>query len=158
MSLSTTIEAKTTPARAKRETTPPLIVNVLHRAEQEVSAMLAEKLDPLGITPRQLAIMASLAAEGAVSQKRLVDATGIDRSTMADVVRRMLKSGVITRRRSKEDARAYKVSLSETGKRTYEKATAGAADIEAMFPADLLSRVRNSCDQLAAHARLERQR
>ncbi|MEQ1712378.1 MAG: MarR family winged helix-turn-helix transcriptional regulator, partial [Hyphomicrobium sp.] len=52
------------------------------------------------------------------SQTNLVDKTGIDRSTLADIVRRMLKKGLLQRRRTKEDARAYAVKLTEEGWRT----------------------------------------
>ena len=44
-----------------------------------------------------------------------MERTGIDRSTLADIVRRMLKKGLLQRRRTKEDARAYAVKLTEEG-------------------------------------------
>ena len=48
--------------------------------------------------------------------------TGIDRSTLADIVRRMQKKGLLQRRRAKEDARAYAVRLTEEGRRTLRAA------------------------------------
>ena len=45
----------------------------------------------------------------------MVEKTGIDRSTLADIVRRMLKKGLLQRRRTREDARAYAVKLTEQG-------------------------------------------
>jgi DNA-binding MarR family transcriptional regulator len=50
-----------------------------------------------------------------LSQTELVEKTGIDRSTLADIVRRMLKKGYLQRRRTKEDARAYAVKLTDEG-------------------------------------------
>jgi DNA-binding MarR family transcriptional regulator len=50
-----------------------------------------------------------------LSQTQLVDKTGIDRSTLADIVRRMLKKGLLSRRRTREDARAYAVRLTDEG-------------------------------------------
>jgi DNA-binding MarR family transcriptional regulator len=52
-----------------------------------------------------------------LSQTDLVLLTGIDRSTLADIVRRMLKKGLLQRRRTHEDARAYAVKLTDEGTR-----------------------------------------
>lgn len=67
------------------------------------------------LTPRQFAILATVAEEEGLSQTDLVERTGVDRSTLADIVRRMLKKGLLQRRRTKEDARAYAVKLTEEG-------------------------------------------
>ena len=69
------------------------------------------------LTPRQLAVLTTVAQNEGVSQTRLVDRTGIDRSTLADIVRRMQRKGLLQRRRTKEDARAYAVKLTEEGRR-----------------------------------------
>ncbi len=67
------------------------------------------------LTPRQFAVLVTVAHHEGLSQTNLVDRTGIDRSTLADIIRRMLKKGLIQRRRTKEDARAYAVRLSDEG-------------------------------------------
>ena len=69
------------------------------------------------LTPRQLAVLVTVANNEGVSQTGLVERTGIDRSTLADIVSRMLKKGLLQRRRTKEDARAYAVKLTEEGRR-----------------------------------------
>ncbi len=74
------------------------------------------------MTPRQYAVLATVAQQEGLSQTQLVDKTGIDRSTLADIVRRMLKKGILSRRRTKEDARAYAVKLTEEGWRTLKSA------------------------------------
>jgi len=74
------------------------------------------------LTPRQYAVLITVAHNEGLSQTNLVDRTGIDRSTLADIIRRMLKKGLIQRRRTKEDARAYAVRLSEEGWRTLKSA------------------------------------
>ena len=58
------------------------------------------------LTPRQLAVLVTVAQNEGLSQTGLVDRTGIDRSTLADIVRRMQRKGLLQRRRTKEDARA----------------------------------------------------
>jgi DNA-binding MarR family transcriptional regulator len=51
-----------------------------------------------------------------------VDRTGIDRSTLADIVRRMQRKGLLQRRRTKEDARAYAVKLTDEGRKVLRTA------------------------------------
>ena len=67
------------------------------------------------LTPRQYAVLVAVSQNEGVSQTHLVDKTGVDRSTLADIVRRMLKKGLLQRRRTKEDARAYAVKLTDEG-------------------------------------------
>jgi DNA-binding MarR family transcriptional regulator len=69
------------------------------------------------VTPRQYAVLVTVSLWEGLSQTDLVERTGIDRSTLADIVRRMLKKGLLQRRRTKEDARAYAVKLTESGLR-----------------------------------------
>ncbi len=68
-----------------------------------------------GLTPRQFAVLLTVAQNEGVSQTDLVERTGVDRSTLADIVRRMLKKGLLQRRRTKNDARAYAVKLTDEG-------------------------------------------
>jgi DNA-binding MarR family transcriptional regulator len=74
------------------------------------------------LTPRQLAVLVTVASNEGLSQTGLVDRTGIDRSTLADIVRRMQKKGFLQRRRTKEDARAYAVRLTDEGRRVLRTA------------------------------------
>jgi DNA-binding MarR family transcriptional regulator len=69
------------------------------------------------LTPRQYAVLLTVAQNEGLNQTQLVERTGIDRSTLADIVRRMLKKGLLQRRRTRDDARAYSVKLTEQGAR-----------------------------------------
>jgi DNA-binding MarR family transcriptional regulator len=42
---------------------------------------------------------------------------------MADIVRRMLKKGIIQRKRDKDDARAYEVKITDEGVRLFKAVT-----------------------------------
>ena len=74
------------------------------------------------LTPRQYAVLLDRSLNEGLSQTDLVENTGIDRSTLADIVRRMLKKGLLQRRRTKEDARAYAVKLTDEGWRALRAA------------------------------------
>jgi DNA-binding MarR family transcriptional regulator len=69
------------------------------------------------LTARQLVVLAAVAENEGLSQTDLVERTGIDRSTLADVVKRLKGKGLLQRRRTKEDARTYAVKLTEDGQR-----------------------------------------
>ncbi len=92
-------------------------LHLLHRAGQCASEVFQVEVGSDELTPRQYAILVTVAQHEGVSQTQLVDLTGIDRSTLADVVRRMLKKGLLQRRRTRDDARAYAVKLTEEGSR-----------------------------------------
>ncbi len=105
-------------------------VHLLHRAGQRAAEIFDNAVGGKGLTPRQYAILLALSENEGVSQTDLVERTGIDRSTLADVVRRMIKKGLVLRRRTKEDQRAYAVRLSEKGRIALNEtiAAANAAD------------------------------
>lgn len=90
-------------------------IHLLHRAGQCAVDIFQSEMEAGDLTPRQFAVLAAVAQHEGLSQTQLVDRTGIDRSTLADIVRRMLRKGLLQRRRTKEDARAYAVKLTEQG-------------------------------------------
>jgi DNA-binding MarR family transcriptional regulator/CRP-like cAMP-binding protein len=74
--------------------------------------------------------LATVAQNEGLSQTHLVKKTGIDRSTLADIVRRMLKKNLLQRRRTREDARAYAVKLTEEGWRTLHSVDPVALEVD----------------------------
>jgi DNA-binding MarR family transcriptional regulator len=96
-------------------------MHLLHRASQCASDIFQEEITG-DLTPRQFAILLTVAQNEGLSQTSLVERTGIDRSTLADVIRRMLRKGLLQRRRTREDARAYSVKLTEEGWRVLKAA------------------------------------
>ena len=98
------------------------VLHLLHRAGQVADDLFAKEISDSSLTPRQYAVLAVLAKKQTASQTDIVNATGIDRSTLADIVRRMLKKGLLQRRRTKNNARAYAVKLTEEGWRVLRSA------------------------------------
>ncbi len=97
-------------------------LHLLHRAGQRAGDVFNAEIGSLELTPRQFAVLATVASAEGLSQTDLVERTGIDRSTLADIVARMLKKGLLQRRRTKDDARAYAVRLTEEGQRLLQLA------------------------------------
>jgi DNA-binding MarR family transcriptional regulator len=102
----------------------------LHRAQQH----LADSYDLGELTARQFTILEHVAAQGGESQTAIVNATGIDRSTIATMIAQMTKRGLIARKRSRTDARAYVVAITDTGRAALKTARPkiAKADREAM--------------------------
>jgi DNA-binding MarR family transcriptional regulator len=97
-------------------------IHLLHRASQAVDVVFDMGMAGNGLTPRQFAILLAVAQNEGVSQTTLVERTGIDRSTLADVVKRLKAKGLLQRRRTKQDARAYAVKLTEEGRKVLRTA------------------------------------
>ena len=90
-------------------------IHLLHRAGQCAGDVFQGEIGESDLTPRQYAVLLTVSQNEGLSQTQLVERTGVDRSTLADIVRRMLKKGLLQRRRTKEDARAYAVRLTDEG-------------------------------------------
>lgn len=92
------------------------IIHLLHRASQRASEIFATETRGYDLTARQYAVISTISKHEGLSQTDLVRLTGIDRSTLADVVQRLLRRGIIERKRTPRDGRTYSVSLSEAGR------------------------------------------
>ena len=97
-------------------------IHLLHRAGQCASDVFQGEVGEGDLTPRQYAVLVAVSQNEGLSQTILVEKTGVDRSTLADIVRRMLKKGLLQRRRTKDDARAYAVKLTDEGWRILKAA------------------------------------
>ena len=104
-------------AGVRADTVDKSVIHLLHRASQRASEMFAQETRDFDLTARQYAVITTVAQHEGLSQTDLVRITGIDRSTLADVVQRLLKRGVIQRERTMQDGRTYAVSLSAEGRK-----------------------------------------
>lgn len=118
--------SRPTPQKASKPTQESAL-HQLHRTSQFASDLFASETQGLNITPRQFAVLQTIMADEGLSQTDLVLRTGIDRSTIADIVRRMQTKGLIKRKRTKADARVYAVSLTEKSRKIMVKAVPAAA-------------------------------
>jgi len=96
--------------------------HLLRRAQQYSFDKFASEIGTDGLTPRQFAVLHAVSQNEGLSQTDLVKATGIDRSTLADMISRMIKKGLLARKRTKTDARANAVSVTAAGKKAMNAA------------------------------------
>jgi DNA-binding MarR family transcriptional regulator len=90
--------------------------HLLHRAAQRALDIYVAEAGPGAVTQRQHAVLAAVADHDGAAQADLVNATGVDRSTLADMVSRMIDKGLLARERSTLDARANAVRLTDAGR------------------------------------------
>ena len=90
-------------------------LHLLHRAGQCAEVLFTNETAKAALTPRQYAVLVCVGQNPDISQTGLVEQTGVDRSTLADVVRRLVKKGLLQRKRTKQDARMYAVRLTAKG-------------------------------------------
>lgn len=90
-------------------------LHLLHRAGQAADELFSVSIGDSALTPRQYAVLRAVDMNEEPSQTILVEKTGIDRSTLADIVRRLVEKGLLHRKRTRRDARMYAVRLTEKG-------------------------------------------
>jgi DNA-binding MarR family transcriptional regulator len=106
------------------------MLHLLHRAGQVADEMFTAEMAGSPLTPRQFAVLRVLQRRETASQTDIVNETGIDRSTLADIVKRLVARGLIARRRSRVDARAYAVRLTQSGKDALKAAEPASERVE----------------------------
>ena len=109
--------------------------HLLRRATQYANDIYASEVGEDALTARQFAVLLTVEEHDGLSQTDLVNMTGIDRSTLADMISRMLKKELLRRRRTDDDARANSVTITSSGKRAL---------------ATVLSRVKKAEDKVLA--------
>ena len=96
--------------------------HLMHRVLQLALDIYSEETGSDGLTQRQFAVLEAVSQKSGLTQTDLVRATGIDRSTLADLVSRMTTKGLLDRERSTLDARAKAVRLSVAGQAALDAA------------------------------------
>jgi DNA-binding MarR family transcriptional regulator len=109
-------------SKSKKTAEPESIVHLLHRASQYAEEMFAKFMDSNTLTSRQFTVLKTIRDLNKPSQTVICDATGIDRSTLADIVRRLSSRHLVARRRTREDNRRYALWLTNEGQQALEKA------------------------------------
>jgi DNA-binding MarR family transcriptional regulator len=118
-------------------------LHLLHRAGQCAEELFTAETGDADLTPRQFAVLASVAQKPDISQTGLVEETGVDRSTLADIVRRLVKKGLLQRKRTKRDARMYAVRLTSKGLGALKYARPAASRVDQQLLAPLRAEQRN---------------
>ncbi|HVZ91113.1 MAG TPA: MarR family transcriptional regulator [Rhizomicrobium sp.] len=100
--------------------------HLIRRCQQYFGDLYAMEAGARELTPQQFTVLAALEHNEGVSQTALVEMTGIDRSTLAEMARRMVERGLLSRERTQEDQRANAVAITPNGRRALRSARLAA--------------------------------
>ncbi|MBO9578022.1 MAG: MarR family transcriptional regulator [Microbacteriaceae bacterium] len=119
--------------------------HLIRRAEQRhVAAWQTHSPDATNV---QFAALAVIARRPGASQRELGDELDLDRSTIADLVRRLEHNGLITRTASTVDRRRFELEVTDAGRAEIERLRPIALRIEQELFGDMTP------DELAAFRR-----
>ncbi|MFE9613082.1 MarR family winged helix-turn-helix transcriptional regulator [Streptomyces sp. NPDC006012] len=96
------------------------------------NAMVSEE-----ITAPQFAVLNALLAEPGLDQRTVGERVGLDRSTVAEVISRLGRRGLLVKVRDPQDGRRYLLRLTDVGLRTHRKLTVRTARMNQVFLAPL---------------------
>jgi DNA-binding MarR family transcriptional regulator len=116
-----------------------------HLAHREVAE---RALGPVGLGVKEFGALSVLVQEGPLSQQRLGERQGVDRTTMVAVVDGLERAKLVERRRDPSDRRAYSLHATPKGRRVRERAVKAAERAEDEFLAPLPLADRRRLKQL----------
>lgn len=120
------------------------LIHLLHRAGQVGDEVFLKSFRDFGLTPRQYAVLTAAQHRSEPSQAALVADTGIDRSTLADIVGRLVEKGLVERHRTERDARAYAIVVTAKGTETIAALSPKLATVEHEMLAKLPAEARET--------------
>src|ERR687895_2801260 len=106
---------------------------LLGRAHEAHRAATAEALGRFCLSPKGFGALAVLEEEGPLSQHRLAERQGIDRTTMVAVIDELERAGAVERRRDPRDRRAYSLQATPRGRRVLKRAAEATRRAEEGF-------------------------
>jgi DNA-binding MarR family transcriptional regulator len=110
----------------ERRRLPPL----LRQAWYSLNQAFRRRIAHLGVTPDQFTVMRTLLENQGVTQRELTHLMSSDPNTVASLLERMRKGGLVQRDTHERDRRAHRLTLKPLGKRKYEAARALAVSMQ----------------------------
>lgn len=129
---------------SKNEKLASSALHLLHRAGQIADELFTLNIGASDLTPRQYEVLRAISLTEEPSQTQLVEMTGIDRSTLADIVRRLVDRGLVMRKRTRHDARMYALRLSDKGTATIRDAAPAVSQTDERLLSALPVRERDA--------------
>lgn len=135
----------------------------LARRLQQAHHLLWNTMVSEEITSPQFAVLNTLVAEPGLDQRTVGERVGLDRSTIAEVIGRLIRRGFLDKVRDPQDGRRFLLRLTDDGLRAHSRLTVRTARMNQIFLAplssaeqtlffDLVQRVADAADNLRAPA------
>jgi DNA-binding MarR family transcriptional regulator len=106
------IEETAPPVKSPLWTRPGFLVRRLHQIH---SALFFEETQSFNITPVQFSLLTVLLHQSGSDQVTIASEVGLDRTNVADVLRRLRRRGLVRVERSRADRRSMVASLTDEG-------------------------------------------
>lgn len=104
--------------------------HLLRRCVQYANDLFSRESGASDLTKQQFTVLAAVEQNEGISQTDLVALTGIDRSTLAEMIRRMIDKGLLDRERTELDQRANAVRIAMSGRKALRSARAASDRVE----------------------------
>ena len=118
-------------------TTARRYTGLLIRRAQQAHMFHWQRIVSSDISSPQFGVLSSLKATPGLSQADLCAELDLDRSTIADIVQRLVDRGLISRERHAEDKRRYCLFLTDQGTREYAALLPKVSELDAELTANL---------------------
>ncbi|AXG82143.1 MarR family winged helix-turn-helix transcriptional regulator [Streptomyces paludis] len=105
----------------------------LARRLQQAHHLLWNTMVSEEITSPQYAVLNALVAEPGVDQRTVGDRVGLDRSTIAEVISRLDRRGLLAKARDPRDGRRFLLRLTDDGVRIHRRLTVRTARMNQVF-------------------------
>ncbi len=122
----------------------PRVIGYLIRVSQQVHTRLWAELVAGELTAPQHAVLDALADEPDIDQRTVGERTSLDKATMAELISRLVRRGLVLRRRDPSDGRRNLLALAPAGARLLEEVAPGVSEVQTRLlePLDDLERAR----------------
>jgi DNA-binding MarR family transcriptional regulator len=131
---------------------------LLRRAWYGLNQAFRRRIAHLGITPDQFTVMRTLLEHESMTQRELTQLMSSDPNTIASLLERMEKAGLVKRQTHEKDRRANSLRLRSLGRRKYEIAREIAVSLQTELLSTLPEAMRNpfleNLDAVAAACRV----
>lgn len=127
---------------------PDLIGYHLRRAQSAVFQDFAASMNGTDITPGQFGVLALIEANSGLSQTKLAQILGIDRSTLVGVLDKLERQALIERAARPNDRRSHALQLSAAGKARFAALARRVRQHEARIARGLSARERATLIEL----------
>ena len=95
---------------------------LLRHAWYGLNRAFRRRIAHLAVTPDQFTVMRTLLEHAGITQRKLTELMSSDPNTVASLLERMEKAGLVERQSHEQDRRAHRLNLKALGRRKYEAA------------------------------------
>ena len=127
----------------------------LYNATRAITGCYRPLLDEIGLTYSQYTVMLVLWERDTTTLRDLGAALHLDSGTLSPMLKRLERSGLVTRTRNIDDERMLQVAITDAGRRLQSGASAAQSCVEQTtgLDADALAALRDQLNDLAARTR-----